>query len=285
MVKYLVITSASIFPSQHALNSTPVMAAMTSALNHRGIATPVNSCSADAAIIWSVLWSGRMAANREVYHHYRSQGLPVIIVEVGALQRGHTWRVSVNHVTTQGYYGHLDSLDWDRPRKLGLQLQTPTVQGHHITVALQHPRSLQVEHIHNWNQWIHNTVDSIRAHTDRPIVLRPHPRGRVAIPDIAGVTVSHPRQLPGTYDSFDFDLDCHAVVNINSGPGIQAAIAGVRPIVESSSLAHPVAVGFDQIEQPYSLDRELWFTQICHTEYTVPELQQGLWLDRLEAVL
>jgi len=209
----------------------------------------------------------------------------VIIVEVGALQRGHTWRVSVNHVTAQGYYGHKDLLDWDRPKRLGLALQPVVNRSRHITVALQHPRSLQVEHIHNWNQWIHNTVDSIRAHTDRPIVLRPHPRGRVAMPEIAGVTVSHPQQLLGTYDSYDFDFNCHAVVNVNSGPGVQAAIAGVRPIVESSSLAHPVAIGFDQIEKPYEVDRDLWFTQICHTEYTVPELQQGVWLDRLEAVL
>jgi hypothetical protein len=91
--------------------------------------------------------------------------------------------------------------------------------------------------------------------------------------------------VSNTYDSFDLGLDCHAIVNYNSGPGIQAAIAGVRPIVDISSLAYPVSVGFADIEQPYKTDRELWLAQISHTEYTVEELQQGLWLKRIAPAL
>jgi hypothetical protein len=101
----------------------------------------------------------------------------------------------------------------------------------------------------------------------------------------SGVSVESPKKLANTYDSYDMHFDCHAVVNYNSGPGIQAAIAGVRPLVESSSLAYPVGVGFADIEQPYTKDRHLWLTQICHTEYTQEELQKGLWLKRIEPAL
>jgi hypothetical protein len=81
------------------------------------------------------------------------------------------------------------------------------------------------------------------------------------------------RPVANTYDSFDMHFNCHAVVNHNSGPGIQAGIAGCRPIVAHSSLAYPVAVGMSDIEQPYdTIDRELWLAKICHTEYTVQEL-------------
>ena len=80
-------------------------------------------------------------------------------------------------------------------------------------------------------------------------------------------------------------FDCHAVVNYNSGPGIQAAIAGVRPVVDMTSLAYPVGVGFADIEQPYETDRDLWLRQICHTEYTVEELQRGTWLTRIAPAL
>jgi hypothetical protein len=100
-----------------------------------------------------------------------------------------------------------------------------------------------------------------------------------------GVSIESPRKLANTYDSYDMHFDCHAVVNYNSGPGIQAAIAGVRPVVEMSSLAYPVSIGFADIEQPYTKDRELWLTQICHTEYTVDELQRGTWLKRIEPAL
>ena len=94
-----------------------------------------------------------------------------------------------------------------------------------------------------------------------------------------------PNKLPNTYDSFDMHYDCHALVNYNSGPGIQAAIAGVRPVVELTSLAYPVGIGFADIEQPYTRDRETWLTQICHTEYTVDELRRGTWLERITPAL
>jgi hypothetical protein len=80
-------------------------------------------------------------------------------------------------------------------------------------------------------------------------------------------------------------FDCHAVVNYNSGPGIQAAIAGTRPIVDNTSLAYPVGVGYADIEQPYTIDRHTWLAQICHTEYTVEELRRGLWLKRISSAL
>jgi hypothetical protein len=97
--------------------------------------------------------------------------------------------------------------------------------------------------------------------------------------------VEQPQKLAGTYDSYNMHFDCHAVVNYNSGPGIQAAIAGVRPLVDASSLAAPVGVDWANIEKPYTVDRDLWLTQICHTEYTVEEIHRGLWLKRIESAL
>jgi hypothetical protein len=271
------------FPAQVALNGTPVMEAVLDCLQAAGHETQENSWCADAAVIWSVLWSGRMSANKAVHAHYRSLGLPVIIVEIGALYRGNTWKISVNNVTADGYYGHQTQLDWDRPRKLGISLATQTVTTPEIVIALQHVKSLQVESIANMTQWVHDTVAILRHHTDRPIVLRPHPRCSIPLP--AGVAVQQPRRVANTYDSYDMHYNCYAVVNHNSGPGIQAAIAGVRPIVDATSLAAPVAVQYADIEKPYTVNRDLWLTQICHTEYTVSEIKAGLWLNRLAPAL
>jgi len=277
-----VIKTVAYFPLQCALNSVPVMSAVLDSLRAAGITPVENSLDADAAVIWSVLWNGRMSKNQAVYEEYRRQNKPVIIIEIGALNRGVTWKISVNNVTAQGYYGHLDNLDWDRPAKLGLKLSTPVSTNPKIVVALQHIRSLQVANLDMY-KWLTTTLSILRSNTDRPIVVRPHPRCPMPLP--AGITVERPLPLANTYDSFDMRFDCHAVVNYNSGPGIQAAIAGVRPIVEGTSLAYPVGVGFADIEQPYDRDRTLWFTQICHTEYTVEEIQQGLWLKRISPAL
>jgi hypothetical protein len=271
------------FPAQTALNSKPVMSALLSSLRGAGHVLEENSMTADAVLIWSVLWSGRMAANQAVYQHYRSLNRPVVVADIGTLQRGTTWKVAVNNINAQGYYGHQDQLDWDRPKKLGLVLKTPANPKPHVIIAAQHSKSEQSAGV-DFNQWARDQIQCLRNVTDRPIHVRPHPRCRLDVTGL-GVTVEHPAKIPGTYDSFDMTLDCHAIVNYNSGPGIQAAISGVRPIVHSTSLAYPVGVGFADIEQPYITDRDLWLTQISHTEYTLNELEQGLWLNRIHPAL
>ena len=271
------------FPAQTALNSKPVMSALLSSLRGAGHVLEENSMTADAVLIWSVLWSGRMAANQAVYQHYRSLGRPVVVADIGTLQRGTTWKVAVNNINAQGYYGHQDQLDWDRPKKLGISLKTPAKTKPHIVIAAQHAKSEQTAGV-DLNQWVRDQIQCLKNVTDRPIHVRPHPRCRL---DVTGldVTVEQPAKIPGTYDSFDLGLNCHAIVNYNSGPGIQAAIAGSRPIVHSTSLAYPVSIGFADIEQAYITDRDLWLTQISHTEYTLNELEQGLWLNRIHPAL
>jgi hypothetical protein len=279
------INNIAYFPSQCAQNSRPVMSAVLDYLQARGIQTQENSMKSDAAVIWSVLWAGRMAPNQAVYQHYRSQGKPVIIIEIGALYRGNTWKISVNNITSQGYYGHLDNLDWDRPAKLKISLATQIGSKPNIVIAAQHDRSLQVAGVDMTN-WVNTTIGILKNNTDRPITIRPHPRCRLMLGNLPpGVSVESPKKLDNTYDSYDMHFDCHAVVNYNSGPGIQAAIAGVRPVVDMTSLAYPVGVGFSDIEQSYETDRDLWLRQICHTEYTVEELQRGTWLTRIAPAL
>lgn len=274
------------FPAQVALNGAPVMEAVLDYLQAAGIQTQENSWDSDAAVIWSVLWHGRLQLNRAVYEHYRAQNKPVIVIDVGALYRGNTWKIAVNHINARGYYGHLDNLDWDRPRKLKISLATQLLPRPEIIIAAQHQHSLQVHPIAPVEQWVHDQIQLIRNNSDRPIVVRPHPRSPLNITDLPpGVTLQRPNRMTGTYDSYDMHYDCHAVVNYNSGPGIQAAIAGVRPVVDASSLAYPVAVGYADLEQPYVVDRDLWLTQLCHTEYTVEEIKQGLWLNRITPAL
>jgi hypothetical protein len=56
-------------------------------------------------------------------------------------------------------------------------------------------------------------------------------------------------------------------------------------VVDQSSLAYPVAVNIADIDCAYVVDRKQWLVETSHTEYTLEELQQGLWLKRLEPAL
>ena len=273
------------FPNQCAQNSVSVIKAVIDGLHRHGHSTEQNTWDADVAIIWSVLWSGRMAANQAVWSHYRAQGRPVIIIDVGALYRGETWKIALNSITATGYYGHTENLDWDRPRRLGISQAINLSRNPRIVVAAQHARSQQVVGLVSMEGWVVQQVEQLRTVTDRPIVVRPHPRsplnwaGLVHLPP--DVVIEKPIKIANTYDSYNLAFDCHALVNHNSGPGIQAALAGTRPLVDSSSLAHPVGIRLEDIERPYTADRDQWLTEICHTEYTVKEIQQGTWINRL----
>lgn len=279
------IKNIAYFPSQCAQNSRPIMSAVLDYFQARGIQTQENSWDSDAVVIWSVLWAGRMAPNQAVYEHYRKLHRPVIVLEIGALYRGQTWKVAVNNITRAGYYGHEENIDWDRPKKLRISQAITFGDRPHVVIAAQHSRSLQVAGV-DMTEWCKNSVKEIKQHTDRPIVIRPHPRSRLNLAALPkDIVIEQPQAVANTYDSFDMRFNCHAVVNYNSGPGVQAAIAGCRPIVHESSLAAPVGMSMSNIEKPYDINRDRWLVEICHTEYTLDEMRTGTWLKRIEPAL
>ena len=280
------IRSLAFFPSQCALNSGPVIEALLRSARQNGIKVMDNSRDADAVLLWSVLWNGRMRANKDIYDHYRSQGRPVIIAEVGTLRRNHTWKIAIDNVNALGYYGHEQDLDPDRPKKLGISIAKPPRRSDHVLIACQNTHSLQMSTIGDQLAWIQDRVRELRKHTDRPIRIRPHPRSPLDWKwNKINVQIEIPRKVPHTYDDFDLDLSCHAVVNINSGPGVLAALSATPVIVDSSSLAWPVGMTAADIEHPPARDREAWLIEIAHTEYEVFEIEQGLWLRRLKSKL
>jgi hypothetical protein len=255
------------FPLQCALNSGPVISAVMESLQTTGIQIKTSSYDADIAVIWSVLWHGRMIANQDVYRYYRSKGRPVVCIEVGALDRGRTWKLALNHVNALGHYGHQIDLDPDRPKKLGISLKTNTLNHNRVLVAGQHNRSLQLEGV-DQEAWYVQKINEVA--NGKQVVVRPHPRcpmDRSRFPKT--VVWEQPCKLANTYDSFDMHWDFDAVINYNSGPGIQATIAGVPAVVDFTSLAYNV------------IDREQWLIEICHTEYTLEEIRQGTWVKRI----
>ena len=86
-----------------------------------------------------------------------------------------------------------------------------------------------------------------------------------------------------TKDPFPGGIPQQGIVGFQ--PLQQAAISGTRPIVDRSSLAYPVSVSMAELEQPYLVDRDRWLVEICHTEYTLNEIQRGIWLKRIAQYL
>ena len=262
-----------------ALNSVPVFNAFEQGL--RSLGHEVVGKNEDVAVIWSVLWSGRMAANQAIYNFCRSANKPVIIIEVGNLFRNCTWRVSLNHVNSLGFFGNLENLDQDRPKKLGISLRAPQLQRRpEILIAAQHQQSLQWQGQPPMSEWVVNTVNEIRKYSDRKIKLRPHPRSRFSLVH-REIEIETPQKIAGSYDNYDINYNYHCVINHNSGPAVQAAINGVPVVCDPSSLAGILSEKLENIESPVLPNREEWFLKLAHTEWTVEEIAQGVPLQRL----
>jgi len=262
-----------------ALNSPPIFAAVAQGLRNSGHEV-VNS-EQDIDVIWSVLWHGRMKGNQQVYQQAKKQGRPVMIIEVGNIFRNITWRISFNHINGLGNFGNYENLDPDRPKKLGVELKPLLkTRRREILIACQHEHSLQWEGNPRMAHWVENKVQEIQNYTDIPIAVRPHPRSQFSI-NVKNVRIDQPKQIPNTYDDYNFDYNYHCIVNHNSGPGIRAALSGVPIIVDQSSLAYPVGDSMQNIENPHLQDRQDWFIKLVHSEWTVDEISKGIPIKRI----
>jgi hypothetical protein len=276
------IMKVSLFNNFGARNSVPVFQAIRQGLSKIGHTVVEHDMDADAAVIWSVLWHGRMAKNQAVWNHFRNTNRPVIVAEVGMIHRGTTWKIGVNGTDHSCY--NLNITDKKRSKRLGLRLQPWQGQGENILIAVQRQDSHQWSSQPPMDQWLNNTVQTIKQYSDRPIVVRLHPRQKVQVP--ANCHIQTPIKIQDTYDDFDFDKQLAktwALVNWNSGPGSQAIIKGVPAFVGPMSLASSVAnLDLSQIEKPVRPDREHWLNQLAHTEWTVEEIATGAPILRLE---
>ena len=274
----------SLWTEYGALNSKPVFAAFATSLTNAGHTVVYNDNAADVNVIWSVLWNGRMFQNKAVWQ----QKKPTIVLEVGGIQRGTTWKVGLNGINRDAYFGPNNN-NSDRYRLLGLSLKPWKDAGKFILICGQHDKSLQWQDMPRMSTWIMNTIDEIQKYTDLPIVFRPHPR--CPLQDIErqyqNVYRDNPVKITGSYDDFNLSFkDCHAVISWSSNPGPLAVINGVPVFTGPSSLAYNVAnTDLAKIEYPDKPNRKQWLNDYAHTEFTIDEITQGIPLKNLTPML
>jgi len=270
---------------QHgALNSKPIFAAFERSIVSCGHSVTDSDTDSDVNVIWSVLFNGRMAPNKAVWE----QKKPTIVLEVGGIKRGTTWKVGINGINRDGYFGPGNN-DNSRSRSLGLFLKPWRKEGKYILLCGQHDKSLQWKDMPRMSQWVIDIVTEIRKYSDRMIKFRPHPRCRLDSIEayLPNVLRQEPVQLSGTYDDFDMSFeDVWATISWSSNPGIHSVINGVPAYTGPSSLAYDVSMqDLSTIEDPILPDREQWLNDYAWTEFTVEEIEQGLPLKRLENYL
>lgn len=268
----------SLWRQYGALNSGPVWDALEHSLKQAGHEVVLNSRKSDVDVIWSVLWAGRMQRNRDIWQKAQKNKKPVLVIEVGGIQRGTTWRIGLNGVNRDAYFAPSKN-DSSRVKQLGISMKPWRESGDYVLVCGQHEKSQQWQGLPPMKKWVENTVQELRQYTDRKIVFRPHPRLPVRFDSkLDNFVCQTPVKKQGTYDDYDIRFSgAWAVVNVCSNPGIHAVLEGIPAFVSASSLAYPVAnYDLSQIESPVTPERTQWLNDLAHIEYTLKEIQQGI---------
>lgn len=265
------------------LNSKPIFDALIKSMRQAGDTVFVNKDDGqcDVAVIWSVLWQGRMAKYRDIWKTYRSKNKPVVVVEVGGIKRNETWKIGINGINREADFNN-DNVGGERWNKFNIKLQPWKQTGDEIIICGQHTNSHQWRNNPPMSKWFEQQITEIRKYTDKPIVIRPHPRNHVLIDPTKykDVKIVGPKRDRNTYD--DTDLverlkSAWAVISYSSNPAMTAAFAGIPIFVSEASLSYDVGnKTLKNINDPDMPERQKWANKLAYTEWWIDEIEKGL---------
>lgn len=199
----------------------------------------------------------------------------------------HYLRYSFNGIfANTGIYCDLNP-DPDRWKKiqtdLKIQVKPYRTSGSHILILLQRDGGWSMK-----NQpvltWLTNTLDQIRRHSDRPIIIRPHPGDKRIKTHLNQSFFQKNFINPSAIKiSENTDLisdlkNSWVVVNHNSSAVVGAAIEGYPVFVtdpDASQCADIANKKFSKIENPVLPDRQSWLERISQFHWNFSELQSG----------
>lgn len=187
-----------------------------------------------------------------------------------------------------GYFGNTRWKQWHRLVKNNLQLTyiqprsgdrwekhkikfQPWQHGRNIIVAVPDEKPCKFYDI-DLNQWIDQTIATIKHHTDRPVVVRQRAPNRVD--RIATDTLAQALS------------DAHALVTFNSNAATESVLLGVPVFTLAPSAAAPVGLqDLSQIETPYYPDQDklyAWASSLAYGQVHVDEMKNGTALEIIE---
>mgnify|MGYP003321883504 FL=1 len=273
------------------LNSAPVFDAFINSLEATGDKVLINSNEkCDVAVIWSVLWLGRMSKYKSIWDEYQRQGKPVIVLEVGGILRNETWKIGINGVNREADFAN-DNVTDNRWPKFKIKMKPWKQTGDKIIICGQHGSSHQWRNNPPMIQWLEQQITGVRQYTDKPIVIRPHPRNHVQINvgKFNNVKIIGPKKDNNTYDDTnlkDIFGDAWALINYSSNPAMQAIFNGIPVFTSPASLSFDVSNNnIKNINSPEMPDRKKWANKLSHTEWWIDEIKNGLPWRRIKARL
>lgn len=226
---------------------------------------------------------------KKIIDQLRARKIPSIFVDSNILHYArpeHEWhRYSIGTVYPDSGTYFFNDLDRDRWAQFsswhGATLRPWRTTGDHVLILCQRPKGFNM--FLDQDTWLEKTVDKIRKHTQRPIMIRMHPGDGTRFKQIEkiqkryGTTVS----ISEHANIRDALVNCWCTVGINSTPNVVAAIEGIPGYVEDTRRSWAADVAFTdlaQIENPPLPDRTEWAHKIANIHWSNQQVTSGqLW--------
>lgn len=146
--------------------------------------------------------------------------------------------------------------------------------------------------------WAIYAIKELRKHTDRPIVVRPHPRGAGKslnkfvrqIDRFSNVTITKNVTRGGNQGGPGLEEDlatAYCVVTFNSLSSVEAVVRGIPVFAfDGGCMTWPIAhKSFAEIEKiKYNIDIQEWKNKIAYTFWNKQEVKSGECWDHLKSV-
>lgn len=199
----------------------------------------------------------------------------------------HYLRYSFNGVfSNTGIYcdSIIDPSRWKKiSNSLNIQLKDYRTTGDHILLCLQRNGGWSMGNV-DVQDWTIQTINTIRQHSNRPIVIRAHPGDKASREYLnpaspkCKIKFSKAVRLSTNVSLVDDLKNCWAAVNYNSSPVVGAAIEGVPIFVsdpKKSQCAEIANLDLTQIETPRLPDRQQWVERLSMFHWNFEELKSG----------
>ena len=170
-----------------------------------------------------------------------------------------------------------DNTKWEQISRhfTGVTLKPWRTEGNHILLCLQRDGGWSMKGT-DLNTWAIAIAKQIRATTNRPIVVRPHPKAPIDLNQFAGIanlTMSPPDK------ALQHDLiNAWAAVFYNSSSAVAAVLAGIPVFTfDSDAVAWNISNhDLFALANPSMPNRQQWLNDLCAAHWTDAESRSGV---------
>lgn len=201
-------------------------------------------------------------------------------------RKEHVWhRYSLGSVYPDSgtyFFDKLDQSKWATYSQWhNVELKPWRTVGKHILILCQRPNGFNM--FTDQEVWLDKTIEKIRKHSQRPIMIRMHPGDGSRFKQIEKIQKKYGNSISiSTHDNIrDALTNCWCTVGFNSTPNVVANIEGVPGYIEDPAHSWAADVAFtdlSQLENPPMPDRSQWINKIANIHWSNDEVKSGqLW--------